>query len=401
MLFEPERHEPLGAVPWEEGVVRAAIRRMADDALAHFDPHDGWPVHPLDEPDSPTERRAMLYFGSGGVIWALQCLRDLGAVDFGRDFTDTVVALPAANRAATEGWGPAMTKSYLMGDAGLLLLQWRFTHDTTIADRLFAVVESNIDHPSREALWGSPGTMLAALHMAGASGEPRWRELFVRAVQALFDQMMFEPALGAWIWVQDLYGKRRRFLGAGHGFAGNVYPALRGAALLPAGLRDAMTERALQTLQASATRERDRINWLPAYDPDGLLPTKWLVQDCHGAPGVICRTADAPVSDAWDQILGPAGELTWRAGPLTKGPGLCHGTAGNGYALLKLFKRTGRPLWLERARAFAMHAIAQVERERARQGAGRFSLWTGDLGVALFAWDCIGGSADFPTLDVF
>jgi hypothetical protein len=26
--------------------------------------------------------------------------------------------------------------------------------------------------------------------------------------------------------------------------------------------------------------------------------------------------------------------VTWRAGPLTKGAGLCHGTGGNGYAFL-------------------------------------------------------------------
>ena len=33
------------------------------------------------------------------------------------------------------------------------------------------------------------------------------------------------------------------------------------------------------------------------------------------------------------------GELTWRAGPLRKGPGLCHGTAGNGFAFLRAARR--------------------------------------------------------------
>jgi len=36
-----------------------------------------------------------------------------------------------------------------------------------------------------------------------------------------------------------------------------------------------------------------------------------------------------------------------------KGAGICHGTAGNGYALLKTFERTGDELWLERARALS------------------------------------------------
>ena len=48
-----------------------------------------------------------------------------------------------------------------------------------------------------------------------------------------------------------------------------------------------------------------------------------------------------------------------------KGSNLCHGTGGNGYAFLKLHRRTGDPVWLERARAFAMTAIAQC-RETAR-----------------------------------
>ena len=77
--------------------------------------------------------------------------------------------------------------------------------------------------------------------------------------------------------------------------------------------------------------------------------------------------------------------------PLAKGAGLCHGTAGNGYAFLKLFERTGDEVWLARARAFAMHAAEQVERERERHGRGRHGLWTGDLGVALYLASCLGG----------
>ena len=64
------------------------------------------------------------------------------------------------------------------------------------------------------------------------------------------------------------------------------------------------------------------------------------------------------------------GELTWRAGPSAKGAGLCHGTAGNGYAFLTLFRRTGDERWLDRARRFAAHAIGQVAQARAIHGTG-------------------------------
>jgi hypothetical protein len=48
-----------------------------------------------------------------------------------------------------------------------------------------------------------------------------------------------------------------------------------------------------------------------------------------------------------------------------------------------------------------MHAIGQLEDAAARHGQLRYSLWTGDLGLAVFLWDCIQGQAKFPTLDVF
>jgi uncharacterized protein YyaL (SSP411 family) len=83
--------------------------------------------------------------------------------------------------------------------------------------------------------------------------------------------------------------------------------------------------------------------------------------------------------------------------PHGKGPGLCHGTAGNGYALLKAFERTGDERWLDRARRFATHALEQVE----RRGRGNYALFSGDLGVALYAADCLDGLARFPVLDSF
>jgi hypothetical protein len=85
----------------------------------------------------------------------------------------------------------------------------------------------------------------------------------------------------------------------------------------------------------------------------------------------------------------------WRAGPPTpeKGPGICHGTAGNGYALLAAFERTGDEQWLERARRFAVHALGQVGGR-----APRYTLWTGDIGAAVFAADCVDANTRYPVL---
>jgi hypothetical protein len=55
---------------------------------------------------------------------------------------------------------------------------------------------------------------------------------------------------------------------------------------------------------------------------------------------------------------------------------------------------------LQRARAFAMAAIDQVRGARAAFGRGRYSLWTGDLGLAVYLWHCTTGEPQFPTIDV-
>ncbi|GAC1607878.1 MAG: hypothetical protein NVS3B2_17040 [Ramlibacter sp.] len=400
-MFDPARHERIKSRPWDEREVRAAIGRIVDDSLGAVAPDELWPAHQLDEPTAPGTTYSMLYMGAGGVIWALRHLAQLGYLDPARVRFDPVIpTLVARNRAVGETQLGG-TASFLMGDSGLLLLQWQTQRDAVTADRLYEAVLGNLHHPARESLWGSPGTMLASLHMAHASGEGRWAELFERGARVLFEQMLFDDGLGAWVWHQDLYGRTRCFLGAGHGFAGNVYPILRGANFLPEDLVAAFTDRAWQTLDLLAIRSDGCVNWHAVHDPATIAGRLPITQDCHGAPGIVVRLASAPKTSGWNQLLEQAGELTWRAGPLRKGASLCHGTAGNGFCFLKLWTRTADPKWLDRARAFAMHAIGQVDGERAARGHGRHSLWTGDVGVALYLANCLTLESNFPTLDVF
>ena len=98
-------------------------------------------------------------------------------------------------------------------------------------------------------------------------------------------------------------------------------------------------------------------------------------------------------------MLLAAGRLVWEAGPIRDDPGLCHGTAGNAYALLALWRRTGDEQWLERARAFVQHAAAQVEERAKRRGHGWHSLYSGDEGVAFCLASCISGDERMPIAD--
>jgi Lanthionine synthetase C-like protein len=236
-------------------------------------------------------------------------------------------------------------------------------------DELAARIAENARDERRELMWGSPGTMLVA------------RELGLDDLWAESAEWLRSERDHDGLWEQELYDTRVRYLGAAHGFAGCVLA-----------LRDDPS--AAEVARRHAVQENGLANWPPvagdelASARDGAIRTQW----CHGAPGMVTSLADALDED----LAIAAGELVWLAGPLAKGANLCHGTAGNGYAFLTLLARTGDERWLPRARAFAMHAIEQVERVRADAGRYRYSLWSGDLGTALYLADCLEGGGELP-----
>jgi hypothetical protein len=182
---------------------------------------------------------------------------------------------------------------------------------------------------------------------------------------------------------------------------GNTYVALRGAEFLDPAQVQRFSDNCLETLLATALRVDGCNNWHPMSSVNRVANRVPPVQDCHGAAGVVNRLASVPRTAEWDALLLAAGELIWRAGPLAKGPGLCHGTAGNALALLKLANRFEDDMWLDRARSMASHAYLQTKRQRTHFGQARHALWTGDLGVAWVLWLCMGNAPSIPTMDVF
>lgn len=244
--------------------------------------------------------------------------------------------------------------------------------------------------------------MLAALFLFRRSGEARWRDLYRQGADALWAAWTHDPAAGCWLWTQDLYGHVDKQLGALHGFAGVAHALLEGCDLFDPDRATELVRRVRETLAATALREDQCANWPMTAGPTDRPGAATLrVQHCMGAPGMVNALAGLPRDPETDALLLAAGELTWKAGPPAKAPGLCHGAPGSGYALLKLHARTGDAIWLARARAFAMHAVEQAERAAAVHGQRKFSLWTGDLGLACFLWDSIHGGSAFPTLDGF
>ena len=397
MLYRPEAFEPLTDEPWDDERVRQAVRALVADIDTAFDPDGLWPAEEWDAWQAALPLKN-LYVGAAGVIWALDALRRRGHAESRIELADAALrtlelwrAEPDLQRGADV---PAPAESSLLcGETGILLVAYRVAPSPTLADTLLARVRENLTNDADELMWGTPGTLLAAGAMHEWTGEERWADAWRETAEQLWQRRA-----GDGLWTQRLYGNVYRGLGPPHGLVGNVLALLRGSELLSAERRDEVTRATAAVLARTAVVENGLANWPDAegeelVGSDGQIRVQW----CVGAPGILISAS--PFLD--EELLVAAAKLVWRAGPpgLEKGAGTCHGTGGNGYAFLKTFARTGDERWLERARRFAVHALEQVERLRARRGRGRYSLWTGDPGVALFAADCLDAGAEYPVLD--
>lgn len=373
VVWRAEEHEPLSERSWDEGLARRGVSAIIADAEGAA-VNGVWPVHPGDDEEGDFGSVSSLYLGSAGMIWALH---ELGS---SLDLPSLVAGAIERYRSRPDFGEEAHAPSLWMGESGLLVVAAKVGSVAADEQRLRRLIRENRDHPTCELMWGSPGTILAA-RACGLEDESRdSSELLWRRLDPETD-----------LWTQQLYGYTVQILGPPHGFAGNVH-ALRGY------VPDAkLRERVTAALERTALREDGLANWPPFVQPLEGFDSRIRVQWCHGAPGIVATLADLMPPE----LALAGGELIWRAGPLRKGAGLCHGTAGNGYAFLKLFTLTGDERWLERARRFAMHAIQQVDAERRDLGRGRYTLFTGDVGIALYVRACISADSAFPTIDIW
>jgi len=401
-LFEGERHEPLAEIVWDEARARSVMERIAADVERSFNEGSLWPVHPLDRSaERPPDSMKPLYFGATGVIWALTYLAAAGATPCTTNFLPTVRALSARHREDIERHegvgkylGPAIN-CFMMGETGMLLLEWKLAPSDRLATKIYKNMEATIGDP-RGLVWGSAGSMLAVHYMQRQTSGSQWSDLYRRLFRALWDALEYDETASCSLWTSQLYGVTERRLGALHGFTSNMASIARGASFLDESERSAVFRQMEKTLRATALSDDDYVNWPASFE----FQKQPFVQYCNGAPGVVSALGVGDrLSPYLIELFKKAGELVWAAGPLVKLPVLCHGTPGNGFAFLRLFVLTGNDEWLHRARLFAMHAITQNERALEKYGQRKYSLWTGDLGLAVYLWNCVRATAEFPILD--
>jgi lantibiotic modifying enzyme len=394
LLYRPEAFERLTDEPWVDTRARDAIREIVAETDASFrGPKMLWRADDWDRWKSTSPLKD-LYAGAAGVLWALGALERRGHAESRLDLADLALRALERFRAKPDLMRielPEPAKSSLLGgETGILLVAWRFRPSAELADSLLELVRLNVTNEADEVMWGTPGTLLAAEAMHRWTDDERWRRAWQESADVLLSRRGPDG-----LWRQRLHGHEDRYLGPVHGLVGNVRAL---SAFLPVRERESLEGETVAVLERTAATEDGLVNWPPVDRPelasprDGSIRLQW----CHGAPGIV-TTAAGYLPEAL--ALGGA-ELTWRAGAhgAEKGSSICHGTAGNGYALLAAFGRTQDEQWLDRARRLAVHALAQLRQERNARGRGRHSLFTGDLGVALFVSDCLDGACRYPVL---
>jgi len=223
-LYEVERHERLIGTEWREDCAREAIDRIVSDANRSFSPEGLWPIHPIDRsPERPPDSIKYMYHGAAGVIWALNYLDETSAVALKHDYLPTVRQLiprirdDLAKYPEVRKYMGAEPMSYLVGETGILFLQWKLAPSDDLARQLCNVIEAKVGD-LRGLAWGASGTMLVALFMHERTANPRWKELFLRNFDALWDKWEYADELRCHLWTHDLYASPKhawvRFMGS-------------------------------------------------------------------------------------------------------------------------------------------------------------------------------------------
>jgi hypothetical protein len=367
VLYDPAAFEPLTDEPWDGARVRDGIATIVADTDAAFDREALWPAHEWDAWEAVLPLKN-LYVGAAGVVFGLDELRRRGLAETSLDLSAIAAAALERWRVAPDVIGdlPEPRESALLtGETGILLVACRLGH--RLEDDLRGRIVGNLANEADDLMFGTPGTLVAALAMG-------WDDLAQESAAAL---MARRDADG--LWTQRIWGTSFQGVGTVHGLAGNVRSLLQ----VDDPRNEALRGESAAVLARVATRENGFANW----SSEGKL--QW----CAGAPGVVSAARDY----LDEELLLAGAELVWNAGPpgTEKGHSICHGTSGNGFALLAAFERTQDELWLERARRFAVHALEQAARMP-----GRYSLFTGGVGTALFAAACLDADARYPVLEL-
>ncbi|AYN38115.1 hypothetical protein D9753_03225 [Streptomyces dangxiongensis] len=212
--------------------------------------------------------------------------------------------------------------------------------------------------PSHDITHGAAGSGLAALHLWHRTGDPRFAELAGDAADRLVAAADREQSGASWAVPAEAVAQEagKRYLGFAHGTAGIGFFLLAAAAVSQRPEHMELAVEAGELLVANAVLTGPVAHW-PAQAADVPTAPYW----CHGAAGVgtfLVRlwqvTGDGRFGELARRATHAVAERASRAA-LTQ----CHGLAGNGDFLLDMADATGDPAYRVMAAELAHLVVAE------------------------------------------
>ncbi|HTT68919.1 MAG TPA: lanthionine synthetase LanC family protein [Gemmatimonadales bacterium] len=378
---------------WDSGSASLALSKILKQALRSLDPAGPGFAAVLAPPT------ASVTMGAAGVaagLCRLACALDdpwlLSAADawlvraereIGRPeaYYDEAIGIPADIVGRTT---PYHTASGIHLVRALLSLA---VCDSTSADAAAAAFVAASRGPCRsfDLTLGRAGTLLAcamladALRAGGGAATPAVERLGWATQGRLWRRIAgFPPVPGC---------AQLPVPGLAHGWAGVLYATLRWHASAGGRPPDGL-ERRLHELASCAEPNGRGVAWACDHAGPGEEPfTGYSSGWCGGSAGFVHLWTLAHRELGRREFLDLARLSAWHTWEgRERGATLCCSKAGRAYALLNLYRHTGDPVWLSRARALGARAAREVLTP-GRAPWRPFSLYKGDLGVAVLAAD--------------
>ncbi|EPT31253.1 lanthionine synthetase C family protein [Toxoplasma gondii TgCatPRC2] len=360
------------------------------------------------------KKGSTVYVGSPGIAYAFLKLATIQTGDQKQASLDTAQKLlsPDVVEAGVEqarrhrSLGPSL----LCGPAGLFVVQallgWQqglpFASQSAVFQGAVQSYKQYFDYAvheldSDEWLYGRAGYLYGCLFLnflaPGSVSEAKIKQLSMKMLEsgeAYGRRTGASPLLYSW--------HDREYLGAAHGVMGIVYMLM----LVEPIRNDPNAMRLVKgTLEWLLTLETKHHNW-PAVRGE---TDDYLCHFCHGATGAVFAFGLGSIvfnNREFQKAALRAATCVWKYGLLKKGPGICHGISGSGYALLMAYKLTRDPIWLDRAADFALKMFDEKLQADSRVPDNPFSLFEGLSGAICFLVDLLKNplKAAFPLFEL-
>lgn len=360
-----------------DGVVQDAVTGMVDHLVDSMTPRDDrrlWPVSTLAGETGP----CTVQQGAAGVLAVLTRYFELTGDPRLPDPIRTAGTWIAA-RTDTRAIRPGLHFGG-RGIAWALYDTGRAVDDRTLTDHALALALAPLEPtPSHDITHGCAGSGLAAAHLWHRTGDPRLAELVVDAADRLAAAAQPEPSGVSWPVPAEAVSEEagKRYLGFAHGTAGIGSFLLAAADVSGRPEHLALAVAAGEHLVANAVLVGGAAQW-PAQATDPPTAPYW----CHGSAGIGTflvrlwqRTGDKRFGDLARGATHAVVERASRAA-LTQ----CHGLAGNGDFLLDMADATGDPAY----RAMADGLARLIVSERAHRD--RHVVFPNEYGDVSTSW---------------